>query len=136
MISEKSGLDLLMKQKNAEIESLTSSYDELAAQLKSISQERNRYKIKLDDLETDMKRTEFDMSRLRNQSDSYRDEMQKAGVEHFLITSKISRILTEHIEPKYSPYSKLQTQSTCSIRIFIVLEVIGRNAQPYGKGRH
>ena len=82
MISEKSGLDLLMKQKNAEIESLTSSYDELAAQLKSISQERNRYKIKLDDLETDMKRTEFDMSRLRNQSDSYRDEMQKAGVEH------------------------------------------------------
>ena len=57
MIAEKSGLDLLMKQKNAEIESLTSSYDELAAQVKNISQERNRYKIKLDDLETDMKRT-------------------------------------------------------------------------------
>ena len=45
MNAEKSGLDLLLKQKNSEIESLTSSYDELASQLKSISQERNRYKV-------------------------------------------------------------------------------------------
>ena len=46
MNAEKSGLDLLLKQKNSEIESLTSSYDELASQLKSISQERNRYKVR------------------------------------------------------------------------------------------
>ena len=45
MNAEKSGLDLLLKQKNSEIESLTESYDELANQLKSISQERNRYKV-------------------------------------------------------------------------------------------
>ena len=47
MNAEKSGLDLLLKQKNSEIESLTSSYDELASQLKSISQERNRYKVRI-----------------------------------------------------------------------------------------
>merc|ERR1711892_343984 len=81
MNAEKSGLDLLLKQKNAEIESLTASYDELATQLKQLTQERNRYKIKLDDLETERKTAEFDVARLRNQCDKYRDEMQRAVTE-------------------------------------------------------
>merc|ERR1711892_885891 len=81
MNAEKSGLDLLLKQKNAEIESLTASYDELATQLKQLTQVRNRYKIKLDDLETERKTAEFDVARLRNQCDKYRDEMQRAVTE-------------------------------------------------------
>merc|ERR1711892_1301645 len=60
MNAEKSGLDLLLKQKNAEIESLTGSYDELA---------------------TERKTAEFDVARLRNQCDKYRDEMQRAVTE-------------------------------------------------------
>ena len=44
----------------------------------------------------------------------------------FTVTSKILRILAEHIEPKDSPDSKLQIESTCSISILNILEVIAK----------
>ena len=40
------------------------------------------------------------------------------------ITSKIPKIPTEHIEPKYSPESKLQVESTYSDGILSILEII------------
>ena len=47
-------------------------------------------------------------------------------VAHFGITSRISRILMEHIEIKNSLDSKLQTYSICSIKILDILEVIAK----------
>ena len=61
----------------------------------------------------------------------------KFRVEHFVIISRILRILMEHIETKNSLDSKLQTFSICSVRILNILEVIvkrvflrSQNAQP------
>ena len=42
----------------------------------------------------------------------------------FAITSKISRILIEHIDVKNSSDFKLQTVSICSVRILNILKVI------------
>ena len=58
------------------------------------------------------------------------------GVEHFAlfenlvftITSKESRIPTEHTEPKDSLDSKLQIQYACSIEILSVLKVITKTS--------
>ena len=48
----------------------------------------------------------------------------------FAITSRILRILTEHIEPKDSLDSKLQIESICSVTILNVLEVIVKTSFP------
>ena len=50
----------------------------------------------------------------------------KVRVEHFVITSKISRISTEHMETNDSSDSKLYIETICSIRILSILEVIAK----------
>ena len=49
----------------------------------------------------------------------------------FGITSRILRLLMEHIERVCSLESKLSFISICSVRILNILEVIARNADPY-----
>ena len=44
----------------------------------------------------------------------------------FAITSRMLRILTEHIERKNSLDSKVQIESICSVRTLNILEVIAR----------
>ena len=41
-----------------------------------------------------------------------------------MITSKLLRILTEHIQQKVSTDSKLEIESICSVVIFNIFEVI------------
>ena len=65
--AEKGGLDMILKQKTSEIENLTKSYEEMANKANSLTQERNNYKIKLDDLEADKATQELGKSRMRNQ---------------------------------------------------------------------
>ena len=50
--------------------------------------------------------------------------MSLIRVKRFAITSKILRILMEHIQLKYSPDAKLQIESICSITFLSILEVI------------
>ena len=63
--------------------------------------------------------------------------MASGRVEHFaifeklvfVITSRMLRILTEHIEKVCSLESKLFLISICSVRIFNILEVIAKNTK-------
>merc|ERR1711990_357574 len=49
------------------VENLTKSYEEMANKANSLTQERNNYKIKLDDLEADKATQELGKSRMRNE---------------------------------------------------------------------
>ena len=57
------------------------------------------------------------------------EEQRKKEVQLVLtITSRILRILMEHIEMKNSLDSKLQLLSICSVRILNILEVIAKTS--------
>merc|ERR1712131_22215 len=79
--AEKGGLDMILKQKTTEIENLTKSYEEMANKANSLTQERNNYKIKLDDLEADKATQELGKSRMRNQVNVLREDNERMTAE-------------------------------------------------------
>ena len=79
--AEKAGLDLILKQKDSEIESFTKCYEELTEKMKTLTQERNSYKIKLDDIESESKVKDFNHSRLKNQIEQIRDQYEKSIID-------------------------------------------------------
>ena len=65
--AEKNGLELILKQKDGELQSMTNDYENITNRLNELTIERNKYKLKAEEFEMNKTTEEFSIARMKTQ---------------------------------------------------------------------
>ena len=75
--AEKSGLELVLKQKDDELSGITKEYEILTQKCKELTRDRNRLKIQTDEFEVNKQSEEFSVKRLRSDLERHQTELDQ-----------------------------------------------------------
>jgi len=66
--AEKNGLELILKQKDGELQSMTTDYENLTNRMNELTRERNKYKLKSEEFQMNKATEEFSTARMKTQA--------------------------------------------------------------------